>query len=1099
MKKIFTFLLLAALFAIPRNAQSTINWEVSDGTQYRINPNNPSDPNDTILIPAGKKFVRILCAKDPDNRGTIIVTFQHESQTYHNHNNWNFKYLQYSIIQGNEQNLSLYYFGTTETYNRTKNLGYSFDCGAIGQGKRIRDNISFPDQALRIRLAERVLGYNWLQMSYGNNTLSSQLNFPLNKNDLTSEHIKRAKYAYRIILTEEEADTIKSLNFDPKKYGMRDGLSGVQNLSGLEVFRNLEELILANNPRLGMCQDGYIAGSSYASNPPYFSHFTLNFTIFPKLKILDISDTYPAYSSSGQLGENNLPKSIEYLYMRNSCLYNEINVDNFPNIKKIEVAENNSFERESYYHQLVSIYASNCPQLDTIVINDCYLGILKCNSSNIDHLDLTNCSINEVFCKSNKIENLDLSTASIRRLECQNNNMSTLNASNILYLDCSNNAITNLILTNAGSLSTLYCHNNDLTSLDLSACSNLKILNVRNNSLSTLNLANSPLLSKLYCQDNGMNSLTLSSDNKALTRLECQRNNIQSLSISNNSVACAPYIDCSDNSPMTNFTLGNASTLYCYNNNNLAALDLSTCTNLERLYMSHTKIPAIDLSNCKKLRVLYAKNRIGEPGFANWNHGLTSLDCSGLTKLETVRLSRNKITSLDMSGCSSLQTLTCDNQGGGNDNDSRLLETLNLTGCSNLISLDCQNNALTSLDLSTCTKLLPNGVKGYVQRAIKDVVVLDRDKICIELPNGVTPTVAYNGTISDINMDNYFGTWAASGYDKTRNKVVRREGKTYLVLYDIGDDARGGTQTKYDVDYYGRILKYQYALAGDNWDETLGGSLANSKKNDNVTVTIYPYVMYVNPVSKDVHSTEVTQQGKAPFYSGTIYLDYDAIVPAGATAYIAKKIKINQDLIYSTAGGGHQKVTADQLQLVPLVAGEGASEVVIPALTPVYIKSDTEFGLFSFDRNNHGGVEQALGYAQDGSDLIQDNIFRGVLQDSTITKYSVLSLGRGRPKGSDDSGYTTESRIGFWPSSNTKIPAHRVFIPMSELENAGIGSGSPGLLFSFMGNDEGTTTGIRPALINRNEGWYTINGIRLNGRPKEKGIYIHNGRKEVIR
>ena len=593
-----------------------------------------------------------------------------------------------------------------------------------------------------------------------------------------------------------------------------------------------------------------------------------------------------------------------------------------------------------------------------------------------------------------------------------------------------------------------------------------------------------------------MSTLTLSSDNKALTRLECQRNNIQSLSISNNSEACDPYIDCSNNSPMTNFTLGNASTLYCYNNNNLAALDLSTCTNLERLYMSHTKIPAIDLSNCKELRVLYAKNRIGEPGFANWNHGLTSLDCSGLTKLETVRLSRNKMTSLDMSGCSSLRTLTCDNQGGS---DARTLEVLNLTGCSKLTSLDCQNNALTSLDLSTCTKLRPNGVKGYVQRAIKDVVVLDRDKICIELPNGVTPTVAYNGTISDINMDNYFGTWASSGYDKTRNKVVRREGKTYLVLYDIGDDARGGTQTKYDVDYYGRILKYQYALAGDNWDETLGGSLANSKKNDNVTVTIYPYVMYVNPVSKDVHSTEVTQQGKAPFYSGTIYLDYDAIVPAGATAYIAKKIKINQDLIYSTAGGGHQKVTADQLQLVPLVAGEGASEVVIPALTPVYIKSDTEFGLFSFDRNNHGGVEQALGYAQDGSDLIQDNIFRGVLQDSTITKYSVLSLGRGRPKGSDDSGYTTESRIGFWPSSRTVIPAHRVFIPMSELENAGIGSGSPGLLFSFMGNDEGTTTGIRPALINRNEGWYTINGIRLNGRPKEKGIYIHNGRKEVIR
>ncbi|WP_146739380.1 leucine-rich repeat domain-containing protein [Pseudoprevotella muciniphila] len=746
-----------------------------------------------------------------------------------------------------------------------------------------------------------------------------------------------------------------------------------------------------------------------------------------------------------------------------------------------------------------------------------YLEFLNVSYNNIDSLDLSNCpSIKEVYCQDNGMTSLTTNAPTLRHLECQRNNISKLNISGSV----SYNTYWK-VLPSAG-----YEAGSD-TYVYISGSRKIYQINYSSWSESEPRSVDGEVRCEKYDYFDYTARRWMHCDHRdsfeeeyydydagdwytrtiagSTTRTEIPApagytaQQVTDTIYSGSNIA---YLDCSNNSPMTSLTLPGASnlkTLYCYNNNNLDALDVTACTSLQRLYMSHTKIPAIDLSNCKDLRVLYAKNRIGEPGFANWNHGLTSLDCSGLTNLQTVLLSRNKITSLDMSGCSSLRTLTCDNQGGGNDNDSRLLETLNLTGCSNLTSLDCQNNALTSLDLSTCTRLLPNRVKGYVQRAIKDVVVLDRDKICIELPNGVTPTVAYNGTISDINMDNYFGTWAASGYDKTRNKVVRREGKTYLVLYDIGDDARGGTQTKYDVDYYGRILKYQYALAGDNWDETLGGSLANSKKNDNVTVTIYPYVMYVNPLSKDVHSTEVTQQGKAPFYSGTIYLDYDAIVPAGATAYIAKKININKELIYSTAGGGHEKVTADQLELVPLVAGEGASEVVIPALTPVYIKSDTEFGLFSFDRNNHGGVEQALGYAQDGSDLIQDNIFRGVLQDSTITKYSVLSLGRGRPKGSDDNGYTTESRIGFWPSSNTKIPAHRVFIPMSELENAGIGSGSPGLLFSFMGNDEGTTTGIRPALINRNEGWYTINGIRLNGRPTEKGIYIHNGRKEVIR
>ena len=31
------------------------------------------------------------------------------------------------------------------------------------------------------------------------------------------------------------------------------------------------------------------------------------------------------------------------------------------------------------------------------------------------------------------------------------------------------------------------------------------------------------------------------------------------------------------------------------------------------------------------------------------------------------------------------------------------------------------------------------------------------------------------------------------------------------------------------------------------------------------------------------------------------------------------------------------------------------------------------------------------------------------------------------------------------------------------------------------------------------DGWYTINGVKLNGKPTEKGIYIVNGRKVVVK
>ena len=31
------------------------------------------------------------------------------------------------------------------------------------------------------------------------------------------------------------------------------------------------------------------------------------------------------------------------------------------------------------------------------------------------------------------------------------------------------------------------------------------------------------------------------------------------------------------------------------------------------------------------------------------------------------------------------------------------------------------------------------------------------------------------------------------------------------------------------------------------------------------------------------------------------------------------------------------------------------------------------------------------------------------------------------------------------------------------------------------------------------EGWYTINGMKLNAAPTEKGIYINNGKKVVVK
>ena len=53
----------------------------------------------------------------------------------------------------------------------------------------------------------------------------------------------------------------------------------------------------------------------------------------------------------------------------------------------------------------------------------------------------------------------------------------------------------------------------------------------------------------------------------------------------------------------------------------------------------------------------------------------------------------------------------------------------------------------------------------------------------------------------------------------------------------------------------------------------------------------------------------------------------------------------------------------------------------------------------------------------------------------------------------------------------------------------------------FFGFGEGETTSIQKALANDKEAgaWYSLDGRRLGGKPAEKGLYIHNGRKEVLK
>ncbi|QFQ13186.1 hypothetical protein C7Y71_009280 [Pseudoprevotella muciniphila] len=932
---------------------------------------------------------------------------------------------------------------------------------------------NFPDGTLRFRIA-KAMGYE-TPTGYGNTSVGG---YTWNK-------------SRDLYITKEQAQAITVLDLSA------NGGTRLTKITGIQIFENLEELYLSgNNLRSGVIPLHVLypkkSNGEYDYANPYHPWTGIN----PNQRTGSYSWTDPFTGASET-------RYYEYRYLGYMLRF-------FPHLTYVDATD--CYLYEFYAGGFDSDHLDNLEHVD--LSNNPGLYHVDVDYSHVDYLNLSGCTgLTTLFASRTDLASIDLTGLSaLKTLYMPNNSKLTTfvhsgTYDNLIYMDFKNCPL--------------------LTEIDhLDQCPNLQILKCQNCSISTLDLHADSQLKMLLCSNNYLTTLDVA-DN-ALVRLECANNQLTSLDCSGATNVTLKYLDCSGNQ-LTNIDVthnDSLETLYCYSNQ-LSDLDITKNKKLKKLRISNNPIDTLDVTNNPLIEDFYCNNcgLNTISGFDDLEHlqvckannnNLTQIEFTKLTALETLLLTQNKLTEMDMTPCTKLKTLFCDAQGGYNS-DGRWLKVLKLNSDS-LTALKCDNNALLSLDLSNCSNLTHTGVIASCQRDIQDIKVYDHSKVCIELPNGAAG-------FGDPNDDplNYFYTWSGSGYDLAHGEVLYRDGKYWLSIYNIGDPTTNDNtnDTKADVDLYGKTFSYCYYILdilNPNDDENLGKTVYYSgdhnytlagetvyknpeRGNENISVKIYPYVMHINPLSADNHSLNEANPG-SPFYSGTIYLDYDAVVPAGTEVYIAKKININKEEIYSTASGGQEKVVADQLQLVKLVPGAGATEVVVPAYTPVYVKSATETGLFSFDRNNHGGIVQPLGVAEDGSDLIANNIFKGVLTDSTgLAKYSVLALGRGRPAGSDDSGYTAQSRIGFWPSSRTVIPAHRAFIPIEELEKAGVNNSSPGLLFSFTNDiDENTTTGIRTAAsAKKNEGWYTINGVRLTGRPTEKGVYIHNGRKEVIR
>jgi hypothetical protein len=240
---------------------------------------------------------------------------------------------------------------------------------------------------------------------------------------------------------------------------------------------------------------------------------------------------------------------------------------------------------------------------------------------------------------------------------------------------------------------------------------NLTDLGFREISVTNINLAPMPNLKTFFCKSPTLVSAAISGFN-SLTTLTVQESPLMTtLTISNCPVLS--IVIAQENSVFSTLNISNLNSLkeIYLENNQLTAVDFTSCPNLEFFNAVNNKITSIDVSGLSKLTgfsitdnsTLTSINAAGcslldipASTFAQ-NQEIATADFSNCASLKRLDIPNNKLTSLNLSGCSALTQFNVNNNN---------LPLINLSGCNSLIKAEAYNNKLTDLDLSDSPNLV---------------------------------------------------------------------------------------------------------------------------------------------------------------------------------------------------------------------------------------------------------------------------------------------------------------------------------------------------------------------------------------------------------
>lgn len=313
------------------------------------------------------------------------------------------------------------------------------------------------------------------------------------------------------------------------------------------------------------------------------------------------------------------------------------------------------------------------------------LTTLSCPQNQLTSLDISPCSdLMTLHCQDNRLETLDLSqNGKLAVLRCYANALTELDASgcqSLTALICNGNQLSRLTLP-CPSLQTLQCHDNRLTSLDVSGCPELDFLVCSGNQLSCLDLSGNKKLTEVQALNNAADMPQLT-ENRILDLKTIPGFVPSRSSFWENASLKGDILTVDDTAQQVRFTYDidgprgdravvftwiipqrQGLTMETFPDENFRTIVTQQFDTIPDRVLTREEVRSVTrisagswrIASLRGIEVFSELTELSCP-----DNGLTSLDLSGNSKLETLDCRRNRIPYLDVSCCPNLKELDAD-------------------------------------------------------------------------------------------------------------------------------------------------------------------------------------------------------------------------------------------------------------------------------------------------------------------------------------------------------------------------------------------------------------------------------------------------------